>query len=117
MLTKCVISAAASTTTIHAPSANLANAVTTITSPVVAAPRLLMSAFHRQSAGRRVSHRRTMPTCESVNDVNTPSAYSGISRWVVPSKSAISAEAETPRMMAPLENTRRSPRLANWRGR
>ncbi len=70
--------AAAITTTIHAPSENLASAVTTITSPVVVAPSPLISAFGRHPAGRRVSQRRTMPTCDSVNEVNTPRAYSGI---------------------------------------
>ena len=74
MLTKPAMRATPITTTIHAPSENLASAVTTITNPVVVAPSPLISAFGRHPAGRRVIQRRTMPTCDSVNDVNTPRA-------------------------------------------
>ena len=34
---------------------------------------------------------RTMPACDSVNDVNTPTAYSGISALVMPPKAMISS--------------------------
>ena len=45
MLTKPGMRAPASTTTIHAPSENLASAVTTITNPVVVAPSPLINAL------------------------------------------------------------------------
>jgi hypothetical protein len=58
-----------------------------------------------------------MPDCESVNEVNTPTAYSGISWWVSASKMIASAAERTPRVMIPVENASRSPRKLNWCGR
>ena len=58
-----------------------------------------------------------MPDCDSVNDVNTPTAYSGISAFVMPPNATISALAMTASTTMPFENTSRSPRAASWRGR
>ena len=61
------------TTTIHAPFANFVIVTMTKTTPVVAAPTPLMMA--RASPSRSavlLNHRRTMPVCESVKAVNTP---------------------------------------------
>ncbi len=57
-----------------------------------------------------------MPVCDSVNEVNTPTTYSWISRLRSASNTRIRRPANAPRTMTPFENTRRSPRLANWRG-
>ena len=58
-----------------------------------------------------------MPAWLSVNPVNTPNAYSGISAVTLPSKATISTPAAAARKMIPLENTSLSPRFAIWRGR
>ena len=58
-----------------------------------------------------------MPACDSVNDTNTPTAYSGISALVLPPKTAISTPAISASTSTPFENTSRSPRFASWRGK
>ena len=58
-----------------------------------------------------------MPAWLSVKPVNTPKAYSGMRALIWPSKIQIRMLATTARKMTPLENTNRSPRLANCRGR
>ena len=60
------------TITIHAPFANFVIVTTTSTTPVVTAPMPLMIALRCQLASFVRSQRRTMPACESVNAVNTP---------------------------------------------
>ena len=60
---------------------------------------------------------RTIPVCDSVNDVNTPTTYNWISRVRSASNTTISRQASAVRTTTPLENTNRSPRLANCRGR
>jgi hypothetical protein len=57
-----------------------------------------------------------MLACESVKDRKTPTAYSGISAWVSPRKITSKSAASPPRITIPLENTSRSPCVANWRG-
>ena len=76
-----------------------------ITSPVVAAPSPLTATRHHHPAGRRLIQRRTMLDWDRVNEVKTPTAYSGISAWVLPSKTVMSVAEATPRMMMPFENT------------
>ena len=58
-----------------------------------------------------------MPACDSVNDMNTPTAYSGISALVLPPNAMISTPAASASTSTPFENTSRSPRFASWRGR
>ena len=59
---------------------------------------------------------RTIPVCDSVNDVNTPTTYSWINRLRSASNAMISRLANAPSTITPFENTSRSPRLANCRG-
>ena len=49
--------------------------------------------------------------------MNTPNAYSGIKALMFPLKMMTRMPAMTASTMMPFENTSRSPRLANWRGR
>ena len=56
---------------------------------------------------------RTMPVWLRVNDVNTPTAYSGMRALVRPSKATMSTPAVVARKTMPFEKTSRSPRLAN----
>ena len=58
--------------TIHAPLANFVIVTTTSTIPVVTAPMPLITALRCQLPSRVRSHRLTMPACERVNAVNTP---------------------------------------------
>ena len=59
-----------------------------------------------------------MPVCDSVNDVNTPTAYSGISFDSLPPKiDDEHAGRDREHEHAVAENTSRSPRFASWRGR
>ena len=53
---------------------------------------------------------------ERVNEMKTPSAYSGISACVSPPNTMTSPAAVPPRMRMPLEKTSRSPRVPNCRG-
>ena len=57
-----------------------------------------------------------MPDWDRVNARKTPTAYSGIRRCVLPPNMITRKPAEPARIRMPLENTRRSPRLASWRG-
>ena len=58
-----------------------------------------------------------MPAWLRVKPVNTPNAYSGISLEMSPLNTMIKMQAIEARKITPLENTRRAPRLKNWRGR
>ena len=53
---------------------NLVTAMTTITSPVVAAPTPLSTTRHHQPGSRRASQCRTMLACERVKETKTPTA-------------------------------------------
>ena len=57
-----------------------------------------------------------MPDCESVKLVNTPMAYSGMSRSTFASVASSTTMLAPARKMIPLENTSRCPRLVSWRG-
>ena len=57
-----------------------------------------------------------MPLCDRVNEVNTPSAYSGIIRVTLAANTTITTDAAAARARMPLENTSRWPRLVSWRG-
>ena len=102
---------------IHAPSVNFDTTTTRATSPVAAQPTALTTIEARQPGSRSRRWCTTMPAWLSVNPVNTPKAYSGMSAEMLPPKMAIKMPARTARKMIPLENTNRSPRLASWRGR
>ena len=57
-----------------------------------------------------------MPACDSVNEVNTPIAYRGISRWTSAWNTTTSTVAAIASPMMPLEKTSRCPRLVSGRG-
>ncbi len=61
-------------TTIQAPWVNLVTAMTTATTPVATAPTPLMTSRRRQPARARVHQCRTMPACDRVNEMKTPTA-------------------------------------------
>ena len=61
-------------TTIQAPCANFVTAITTVTIAVAVAPTPLIAIRHRQPLERSRSQCRTMPDCESVNEMKTPTA-------------------------------------------
>ena len=96
---------------------NLDTTTTNATTPVVSAPTALTAAlaFHLGSLRRRWCC--TIPAWDRVKPVNTPTAYRGIRALMLPLNTTISTPATAARKMMPLENTSRSPRLANWRGR
>ena len=102
--------------TIQAPWVNLAMITTTSTTPVAAAPTALNTTERRQPFSRERRQWSTMLLWLRVKEVNTPTTYSWIRRLTCAPKATINraASSETTRM--PLEKTRRSPRLRNWRG-
>src|SRR6266542_3169785 len=104
------------TTTIQAPSWNFVTARVRRTIPVTTAPTPLTHTRQRQPFSRSRSQRRTMPPCESVNEMNTPMAYRGRRAWVSPLKPTIRRMANPLRIRIPLEKTRRSPWVANCLG-
>src|ERR1041384_3344465 len=87
------------------------------TTNVTTAPTALIANDFLQRGVFSEYQRRTIPSCDNVNDRNTPTAYSGIRRLVSPPKAMTSTPEKTARMMMPLENTSLSPRFANCRGR
>ena len=62
------------TTTIQAPSRNLVIVSVSRTTKVTSAPTPLTHTRQRQPFSRSRSQRRTMPPCESVNEMKTPIA-------------------------------------------
>ena len=104
------------TITIHAPSANFAIAKTTATTTVAVAPSPLMIALRRQPGARSRSQWRTIPACDSVNAVNTPMAYSGMSASTRPPNATATRMARAASATIPALNASRSPRYANRRG-
>ena len=58
----------------HAPLVNLVTATTIRMMNVVTAPTPLSQALNFQRGSRSFWWWRTMPACDSVNDVNTPTA-------------------------------------------
>ena len=74
MLLKISTSTGISASTAQAPWVNLVTPSTTITTAVSSAPRPLISTPRFQPGSRRRRWRRTMPLCESVNEMNTPIA-------------------------------------------
>ena len=58
----------------QAPLVNLETPTTSRTIPVAMAPTALITSDPRQPDSRSVRWCLTMPTCDSVNEVNTPTA-------------------------------------------
>ncbi len=100
----------------QAPSVNLVAAMTRHTTPDTNDPRPLITrpVFHFGSLW--VMWCLAMPAWLSVNERNTPIAYSGIRRSTLASVTTSSTIAVTARKMIPFENTSRWPRLVSWRG-
>ena len=103
--------------TIQAPWVNLVTAMTSTTTAVATAPRALTPAWACHREPRSLHQCTTMPVWDKVKAVKTPMAYRGIRAWVLPPKSTRSTQESPARMRIPLLKTRRSPRLANCRGR
>ena len=105
-------------TTSHAPSANFATAKITVTiagrdrADAVDRPRSAAS----PSLAVAASQWTTIPACDSVIEVNTPIAYSGISASTRPPNAASTTIARTASATIPALNARRSPRKANRAG-
>jgi len=74
MARKAATSVGTTITTIHAPWVNFVAAMTSVTMPVVTAPTPLMTSRWRQPGSRRYHHRRTIPDCDSVKEMKTPTA-------------------------------------------
>ena len=71
---KVATSVGITSTTIHAPWVNFVAPMTTVTMPVATAPVPLMIARCRQPGRRSRIQWRTMPDCDSVNEMKTPTA-------------------------------------------
>ena len=104
------------TTISHAPSANLATAKMTVTMPVATAPKPLIAMLRRQPSPRSRRQWTTIPACDSVIEVNTPMAYSGISASTRPPNAARTTIDRTASATIPVLNASRSPRNANRLG-
>ena len=79
----------------HAPLVNFVVATISVTIAVATAPTALITTPRCQFGSRSFRWWRTMPVCDSVNDMNTPTAYSGISALVTPPNATISNPAAT----------------------
>ena len=98
-----------STITTQAPCVNLVMASTTVATPVANAPVRLIARTLRHPLHFKSSQCQTIPACESVNEMKTPTAYSGIKACVSPRKMMSRSAAQAPRMSIPFENASRSP--------
>ncbi len=58
----------------HAPLVNLVIATMSVTMPVAVAPTALITVPRFHAGSRSLRWWITMPACDSVNDVNTPTA-------------------------------------------
>jgi len=85
----------------HAPPVNLLTSSMMVVAVVSTAPTPLMTARLIQPCERSALQCLTMPTWESVNPTNTPTANSGTSACVSPLDAASSAAASTARVMTP----------------
>ena len=100
----------------QAPSVNFVRRMMTATMKVTTAPTPLMAMPDFQPGSRLRRWWRAIPAWLSVKLVNTPIAYSGISRLTWAPVTVSSTEAVTARKTTPFENTSRWPRLVSWRG-
>ena len=67
-----------STITTHAPWVNLVMASTIVATPVATAPVRLIASALRHPLHFESSQCQTIPACERVKEMKTPTAYSGI---------------------------------------
>ena len=100
----------------HAPSANFATAKMIATIPVATAPTPLIAMLRRHPSPRSRRQWTTIPACDSVIEVNTPIAYSGISASTRPPNAARTTIDRTASATIPALNARRSPRNAKRLG-
>ena len=110
MLQKRPISSGISRITSHAPSANLVTAMTIVTMAVATEPTPLITAERSQPGSRSLRQWTTMPACERVKLVNTPTAYNGMSASRLPLKTTSSTIDSSARATIPVVNASRSPR-------
>src|SRR5437868_315118 len=103
-----------STITIHAPDVNLVAAEIISTTNVVTAPSRLTAKLRCQPGDFCRHHRKTMPICDSVNELNTPIVYNGISAVTLPLKETIRMQASVASVTMPHENASRSPLNEYW---
>ncbi len=89
------------TSTSQAPSVNLTVVTTIATAPVSVAPNALIASRRRQPGDFSRSQWRTMPDWLMVKSMNTPTAYSGISRCVFAPKPMTSSAATPPSTRIP----------------
>src|SRR5450756_2305813 len=104
--------------TIQAPSGNFTTTITTETTAVTLAPVPFITARQRHPDADclRRNQCTTIPDCEMVKLVNTPTAYRGIILLTFAWKMMIRKTETKARPMMPFEKTRRSPRFWNCRG-
>src|SRR4051794_41923033 len=102
--------------TIQAPWVNLVEATITVTRPVVRAPIRLTGRLYCQPGSRRVHQRLTMPACDSGNEGNTPTAYSGINWWGSAANQTARIADSNPRGAMPGEKASRPPPKPDWGG-
>src|SRR5687767_7416617 len=102
--------------TTHAPLRNFWETMTQNTMPVTDAPNPLITADRCQFFPLSRRHRRNIPDCDNVNEMNTPTRYSWIRSFRFALNTTIKEADITARIRTPFENTRRSPRLLNCRG-
>ena len=102
----------------QAPLVNFVPPTMSSTMNVATEPTALITMLRLYPRSRSFWWWRTMPACDSVNERNTPTAYSGIERVGLAAERDDQQRRPTAAStMTPLENTSRSPRLASWRGR
>src|SRR6266704_1109589 len=95
--------------TIQAPLENLTIAMITATTAVETAPNPLMSSPGLQLGYHSRKWRFAIPDCDSVNEVKTPSAYSGIMLVTLARNTTITRLAAAASATMPFENTSLCP--------
>ena len=83
------------------------------TAPVVTAPTALIASFMCHLRSWWCSQWITIPACDSVKQMNTPTAKSGMRACVLPPKTMTSAIARRPMTMIPFEYASLRPRWLN----
>ena len=80
---------------------NFTDVTTMATAPVRTAPNALIARRRRQPGGRSRRQCRIIPLWLIVKSMNTPTEYSGMSRWVSPRKMISRVAATTASAMIP----------------
>ena len=105
--------------TIHAPARNFVLTTMIRTTNVAVAPMELMTMLRRHPLAAAAADRlifsqcRTIPVCDRVKEVNTPTTYSWMSRSRLALNAHTRSEASNASRITPLEKTSRSPRFSN----